>query len=586
MILSKIYLIVSIMAKNSGGISIFAIIIGLIGYIITEFWPIILILLGILAIIMLSRHFDKKAEEKERAAKLKARMELQKETEKEKEVKAALQAQEQERLLKELEAQKKAAEELEELEAAIKDAEIQNYLNSINAQCSFRTNQVIEITINQNTEIASVISTLRGWGFNDFSIKLSNKSQMIFEGLIFKKLQNGSYTASTAFTNKDFSDFDRFSLDSKIINYVNCLIANTEIKEQLDIYSSILLHIPNITGKIKDENAIESHTVKVLSSSDYSNLFEKKIESSFKNGMLLIDYLMPSIDNYPKIKEYKYISTKDEVVEVPFPDAVISKSYENTLYCICLRSLYEVFNSDDKDLIKAITFNGYVTALNKAIGKQETKCILSVQTTAELFHNIDLSKVDPKICFKNLKGVSAAKLIDISPIVPILSLNKTDHRFIESHSVSIDSGTNIALIDWADFEHLVRELFEKEFSLNGGEVKVTQSSRDGGVDAIAFDPDPIRGGKIIIQAKRYTNTVGVSAVRDLYGTIINEGASSGILITTADYGADSYTFAKDKPIKLLNGGHLLNLLHKHGYNGRINIEEAKEMTLSTKESKM
>ncbi len=68
-----------------------------------------------------------------------------------------------------------------------------------------------------------------------------------------------------------------------------------------------------------------------------------------------------------------------------------------------------------------------------------------------------------------------------------------------------------------DFENLIRELFEKVFSVNGGEVKITQASRDGGVDAIAFDPDPIRGGKIIIQAKRYTNTVGLSAVRDLYG---------------------------------------------------------------------
>ena len=37
---------------------------------------------------------------------------------------------------------------------------------------------------------------------------------------------------------------------------------------------------------------------------------------------------------------------------------------------------------------------------------------------------------------------------------------------------------------------------------NGREVKITQASRDG--DAIAFDPDQIRGGKIVIQAKRYT----------------------------------------------------------------------------------
>lgn len=76
--------------------------------------------------------------------------------------------------------------------------------------------------------------------------------------------------------------------------------------------------------------------------------------------------------------------------------------------------------------------------------------------------------------------------------------------------------------------YLIRELLEKEFISAGGEVKVTQASSDGGVDAIAFDPDPIRGGKIVIQAKRYTNVVGVAAVRDLYGTVMNEGATKGI----------------------------------------------------------
>ncbi|MGH9351727.1 MAG: restriction endonuclease [Terriglobia bacterium] len=84
---------------------------------------------------------------------------------------------------------------------------------------------------------------------------------------------------------------------------------------------------------------------------------------------------------------------------------------------------------------------------------------------------------------------------------------------------------------WEDFEHLIREIFEQEFPSSGGEVRVTRASRDWGVDAIAFDPDPIRGGKIVIQAKRYTNTVEVSAVRDLYGTVLNEGATKGILVT-------------------------------------------------------
>ena len=132
-------------------------------------------------------------------------------------------------------------------------------------------------------------------------------------------------------------------------------------------------------------------------------------------------------------------------------------------------------------------------------------------------------------------------------------------------------------MDWEDFENLIREIFQEEFSQGGGEVKITQASRDGGVDAVAFDPDPIRGGKIVIQAKRYTNTVGVSAVRDLYGTLMNEGATKGILVTTSDYGPDAYDFAKGKPLTLLNGGNLLHLLEKHGHKARIDIREAKKL---------
>ena len=133
-------------------------------------------------------------------------------------------------------------------------------------------------------------------------------------------------------------------------------------------------------------------------------------------------------------------------------------------------------------------------------------------------------------------------------------------------------------MDWEDFEHLIRQLFEEEFAVDGGEVKVTRASRDGGVDAVAFDPDPLRGGKIVIQAKRYTNTVGVSAVRDLYGTLINEGASRGILVTTADYGPDAYSFAKDKPLTLLSGSNLLNLLGKHGHKACIDLAAARAET--------
>ena len=65
--------------------------------------------------------------------------------------------------------------------------------------------------------------------------------------------------------------------------------------------------------------------------------------------------------------------------------------------------------------------------------------------------------------------------------------------------------------------------------------------------------------------------------RDLYGTVVNEGATKGILVTTADYGPDSYQFAKDKPLTLLSGSNLLHLLEKHGHHAKIDIREAKKI---------
>ena len=78
----------------------------------------------------------------------------------------------------------------------------------------------------------------------------------------------------------------------------------------------------------------------------------------------------------------------------------------------------------------------------------------------------------------------------------------------------------------------------------------------------------------MIQAKRYKNTVGVSAVRDLYGTLQNEGASKGILVTTSGYGKSSFEFADGKPIELLSGSNLLYLLAEHaGIEAKIVMPE-------------
>ena len=365
--------------------------------------------------------------------------------------------------------------------------------------------------------------------------------------------------------SKDVDSWEREKSDYEKRQQAN----NNLIKEKQEQYVN------------KEAGAITDYCEMVLSNSIYPDYFPQEwdIEYQQETNILIVDYSLPDLDSIPTLKSVKYVMSRDEFSETHLSAAALNKLYDDLLYQIALRTIHELYEADIVDALKSIVFNGWVDSVDKATGQNANSCIMSLQATKDEFLSINLEKVEPKACFKQLKGVGSSKLHGLSPVAPIININKDDRRFVSAYSVVDEVGetNNLAAMDWQDFENLIREVFEKEFVSSGGEVKITQASRDGGVDAIAFDPDPIRGGKIVIQAKRYTNVVGVSAVRDLYGTTVNEGATKGILVTTADFGPDAYEFAKGKPLTLLNGGNLLHLLDKHGHKAKIDLKEAKKI---------
>lgn len=258
------------------------------------------------------------------------------------------------------------------------------------------------------------------------------------------------------------------------------------------------------------------------------------------------------------------------------------KIIKQCIYSLMIRigHLAAVFNINE--LYKSVVINVEQDWFDPATGQKRNGVIATLQAPTEYLESLNLSQLDPEVCFKNLKGISVPSYDNINPVRPIFELNKEDDRFVESKNVAIEDEANLAAMPWEDFEHLVAQLFEWEFATSGIEVRVTRASRDRGVDAILFDPDPLRGGKYVLQAKRYTRTVDVSSVRDLYGTVMNEGANRGILISTSSYGPDSYEFAKDKPISLVDGQNLLLMLQKHGKKFKIDLEEARRLNEENK----
>lgn len=328
-----------------------------------------------------------------------------------------------------------------------------------------------------------------------------------------------------------------------------------------------------------DKRSFEDFAQKALafaSSKVFGNP-ETKCTLSPDGSMLVVDVMALNSSDIPSTREFRYVATRNEIDELKLKKSDANALYDRYIFSTAAFILASIGSEFFNRGVDALVVNIWTSGIDPKTGKDFSSCILSVQASEQEIGDIDFARVDPKECVRGLKGLFAGSLATLTPVKPIAVFDKNDSRFVESRDVlsELDPSQNLALMEWQDFEHLVRQLFENIFSTaSGGEVKITQASRDAGVDAVAFDPDPIRGGKFVIQAKRYNHVVGVSAVRDLYGTMINEGAGKGILVTTSHFGRDSHEFAKDKPIQLIDGSQLLGLLEQYGY-GSFNITTQK-----------
>jgi hypothetical protein len=238
---------------------------------------------------------------------------------------------------------------------------------------------------------------------------------------------------------------------------------------------------------------------------------------------------------------------------------------------VALQIAHHVARNDLQGDVERVAVNCWSRFFDPASGKLKDAFVAALAVQKQDIIEFNLQRADALEAFRALKGAYVYNVTEVVPIEPSIRLDRDDERFVAGKDVldGMIQGQNLAAMDWQDFEHLIRELLAKEYADKNAEVKITRASRDRGVDAVIFNSDPLHGGKFVVQAKRYSNTVDVAAVRELYGTVLNEGANRGILVTTSHFGRDAYEWATNKPLTLIDGRNLLALLSKHGYNFRI-----------------
>ncbi|MER5216913.1 restriction endonuclease [Streptomyces sp. NPDC002838] len=314
------------------------------------------------------------------------------------------------------------------------------------------------------------------------------------------------------------------------------------------------------------ELVVEYFSAALYSSTAWPEAFPRQVAAAFDSAarQLVLDWELPGYDVVPEAKSVRYVPAQDQDKETARPVTQRRALYREVLAQSVLLVLHQLFAADEYGILDSVALNGFVDAPDPATGRQPHIYLATVMAQRATFTDLHLEQVDATSCLTEaLRG-------QLVPRPDQLTSVRSSRRpqDVGNHVVTHGGGheePDLYDMDPIAFESLVADLFRAM----GMRAVTTQRSNDGGVDVDALDPTPIRGGKIVVQVKRYRNTVPPTAVRDLYGTVQDVGANKGVLVTTSGFGPGSHTFARGKPLELISGGELVDLLHRHGLRGRL-----------------
>ncbi|MGW5731904.1 MULTISPECIES: restriction endonuclease [Streptomyces] len=311
--------------------------------------------------------------------------------------------------------------------------------------------------------------------------------------------------------------------------------------------------------------AVEYFSAALYSSTAWPEGFPRQMTAAYDSAarQLVIDWELPAYDVVPAVKSVRYMFGTDQDRETARPVSQRRALYKEVLAQCMLLVLHELFAADEQGALESVALNGFVDGHDPTTGRPGHIFLATVMASRAAFSDLHLAQVDAGSCLAGaLRGQLSAKPDQLVPVRPSRRPQEVGNRVVAHGS---DEEPDLYAMDPVEFENLVADLFRAM----GMQAVTTQRSGDGGVDVDALDPAPVRGGKIVVQVKRYRNTVPPAAVRDLYGTAQGSGANKGVLVTTSDFGPGSHTFANGKPLELISGTELVDLLHRHGLRGRL-----------------
>ncbi|MFE1957353.1 restriction endonuclease [Streptomyces sp. NPDC059479] len=317
------------------------------------------------------------------------------------------------------------------------------------------------------------------------------------------------------------------------------------------------------------EATVEYFSAALYASTAWPEDLPRQVSAAYDSGarQLVLNWELPKYDVVPEMKSVRYMPSADQEKETARPVAQRRALYRDVLAQCLLLVLHDLFAADEFGALDSVALNGFVDDHDPATGRRAHMFLATVMASRAIFAGLHLEQVNAVDCLVDgLRGQLSSRPDQGATVRPGRVPEDIGNGVVTHGG---DEEPDLYEMDPIAFESLVADLFRAM----GMQAVTTQRSNDGGVDVDALDPAPIRGGKIVVQVKRYRNTVPPTAVRDLYGTVQDAGANKGVLVTTSGFGPGSHTFANGKPLELVSGSELVDLLHRHGLCGRLGSGE-------------
>ena len=224
-----------------------------------------------------------------------------------------------------------------------------------------------------------------------FLTKLSKNKMAEFKDINMAKYNNDLNAYKTARAAIEVEN------NAKLRNYNDSVTQwegkrNTFLKEQ----SASNDQIDQFFEKYKVGNieAVERYYTLLLEKIKLPFTFDRSVEAEYSadNKTLIIDLLLPTIDDLPKLKVVSYVKSKNEFKETYYSESYMKKKYDSVVYQIVLQTINYVFTvGAEYEMVNAAVLNGKISTIDKATGKNIEPYVLSVNIARTAFEEVNLS---------------------------------------------------------------------------------------------------------------------------------------------------------------------------------------------------